>query len=243
MAWCSILTPMSRRAALVMLLLLTMVLAAVIALRNDDVTIPARWNPWAPLQVAETPNLLTRFKLSTLSADADLCRSVLADTDMQYDVIADEETGPECGFQDAVRINATPAEVGGPFALTCRAAVSLALWERHSVQPAAQRHFGQPVRRFEHFGSYSCRNVYGRPAATRSRHATAEAWDVAGFVLQDGTRIRIASDWQKTGEEAAFLRDVRDGACRFFDGVLSPDYNAAHHDHLHLDRGPHRICR
>ena len=28
-----------------------------------------------------------------------------------------------------------------------------------------------------------------------------------------------------------------------FDAVLSPDYNAAHHDHLHLDRGPFRMCR
>jgi hypothetical protein len=26
--------------------------------------------------------------------------------------------------------------------------------------------------------------------------------------------------------------------CLFFDGVLSPDHNAAHRDHLHLDRGP-----
>jgi hypothetical protein len=36
---------------------------------------------------------------------------------------------------------------------------------------------------------------------------------------------------------------VRDGACLFFDGVLSPDYNAAHRDHLHLDRGRYRYCR
>nr|MBA3526869.1 extensin family protein [Sphingomonas sp.] len=34
---------------------------------------------------------------------------------------------------------------------------------------------------------------------------------------------------------AAFLREVRDGACRLFPTVLSPDYNAAHRDHLHLD--------
>jgi hypothetical protein len=99
------------------------------------------------------------------------------------------------------------------------------------------------VSAIEHFGSYSCRNVYGRPEATRSRHATAEAWDVAGFVLVDGRRIRVARDWQSTKAEAAFLRESRDGACRFFDGVLSPDYNAAHHDHLHLDRGPYRMCR
>jgi len=234
---------MTRRATLVLLLLLTATGAAVIGLRNGYFAIPEQWNPWTPLRISESPNLLTRFKLARLNDEGNLCRDVLADTDMRFDLIADEQTGEQCGFRDAVRVRATPTEVGVAFALSCRAAVSLALWERHSVQPAALHHFGQPMRRFEHFGSYACRNVYGRPAATRSRHASAEAWDVAGFVLEDGTRIRLARDWQGSGPEAAFLRQVRDGACQFFDGVLSPDYNAAHHDHLHLDRGPFRMCR
>ncbi|MDP1909506.1 MAG: extensin family protein, partial [Hyphomicrobium sp.] len=30
--------------------------------------------------------------------------------------------------------------------------------------------------------------------------------------------------------------DVRDGACRLFSTTLSPDYNAAHADHLHFDQ-------
>ena len=144
---------------------------------------------------------------------------------------------------DAVTIERTANEVGQPFSLTCRAAVSLALWEKHAVTPAAERHFALPVQRIEHFGSYACRNVYGRPDATRSRHATAEAFDVAGFVLADGRRIRVLGDWNEDSAAAHFLHDVRDGACRFFDGVLSPDYNAAHRDHLHLDRGPYGICR
>jgi hypothetical protein len=121
--------------------------------------------------------------------------------------------------------------------------VSLALWEKHEVAPAAERHFGLPVQSIEHFGSYACRNVYGRPDATRSRHATAEAVDIAGFVLADGRRIRVLGAWHDDSDAGRFLRDVRDGACGFFDGVISPDYNAAHRDHLHLDRGPYRFCR
>jgi hypothetical protein len=205
--------------------------------------IPPQWNPWAPLDVAAEPNLLTRQKLARLSGDGERCRAVLRTTRIDFEPLGDEKTGPSCGFKDAVRVRRTPTEVGEAFSVSCRTAVSLALWERHVVQPAARRHFGHPVRRFEHFGSYSCRNVYDRPEATRSRHATAEAWDVAGFVLADGRRIRVARDWNSGAREAAFLREVRDGACRFFDGVLSPDYNAAHHDHLHLDRGPFRLCR
>jgi hypothetical protein len=55
--------------------------------------------------------------------------------------------------------------------------------------------------------------------------------------------LRVARDWDGDDAEARFLRALRDGACTFYDGVLGPDYNAAHADHLHLDRGPYRVCR
>lgn len=225
---------------------LTIALAAsllALALSRGHLSIPPEWSPWVSLDVNAPPNLLTRYKLSRLSGDADLCARALADAAMSYRPLPDEATGPECGLFDAVTIESTASEVGQPFSLTCRAAVALALWEKHAVTPAAERHFGVPVQRIEHFGSYACRNVYGRPDATRSRHATAEAFDVAGFVLADGRRIRVLGDWNEDSAAAGFLRDVRDGACRFFDGVLSPDHNAAHRDHLHLDRGPGRYCR
>lgn len=234
---------MSRPGLLFLLLIAVSAGATAIALHEEWLQVPPRWNPWATLDVHEPPNLLTSFKLARAGAEGERCRAVLATTALQYQVIADEETGPQCGFTDAVRVERTTGEVGTAFALSCRTALSVAMWEQHGVQPAARRHFGVPVTRIEHFGSYACRNVYGRPAATRSRHATAEAWDVAGFVLADGRRIRVAQHWNGETPEAAFLHEVRDAACRFFDGVLSPDYNAAHHDHLHLDRGPYRLCR
>lgn len=205
--------------------------------------IPPEWSPWVPLDVDAEPNLLTRYKLSRLSDDGALCERVLADTDLAYRPVPAQITGPECGLFDAVTIERSASDVGQPFSLTCRAAVSLALWEQHVVGPAAEQHFGSSVQRLEHFGSYACRNVYGRPDATRSRHATAEAFDVAGFVLANGRRIRVLGHWGQDSAEARFLEHVRDGACRVFDGVLSPDYNAAHRDHLHLDRGPRRYCR
>jgi hypothetical protein len=232
-----------RWTAIVASTLLLTISAGVMAVRYGWIDVPPAWVPWEPLDVAETPNLLTRYKLSRLTGDGALCRKVLGRTRVEFEPLADTVTGKDCGFTDAVLIRRTPSDVGEEFSLTCRAAVSMALWERHVVQPAARQYFGQPVDGIEHFGSYSCRNVYGRPNATRSRHATAEAWDVAGFVLADGRRIRVARDWNGSEAEAAFLRELRDGACHFFDGVLSPDYNAAHRDHLHLDRGPYRMCR
>jgi hypothetical protein len=227
------------------LLALVMALATLLAIVWEPMwaAIPHEWSPRARLDLDAAPNLLTRYKLARLSNDNELCVDVLASAQMTYHALPDEPTGEECGLFDAVAIERTASEVGDPFSLTCRAAVSLALWEKHAVAPAAQRHLASPVERIEHFGSYSCRNVYGRPNATRSRHATAEALDVAGFVLADGRRIRVLGDWGDASPEARFLHDVRDGACRFFDGVLSPDHNEAHRDHLHLDRGPYRYCR
>lgn len=224
-------------------LFVTVLTVSTLALRRGWVAIPDRLAPWAPLRIDAEPNVLTRYKLWRLTGDSELCDRVLATADMQYEPLPDRQTGEACGLYHAVRIERTTARVSAPFAFSCRAAVSLALWERHALQPAAEKHFNSRVTLIEHFGSYSCRNVYNRATADRSRHATAEALDVAGFVLADGKRIRVVNDWKDDSEQSRFLHDARDGACRFFDVVLSPDYNVAHRDHLHLDRGPYRLCR
>ncbi len=104
------------------------------------------------------------------------------------------------------------------------------------VQPAAQRLLGERVASVDHFGSYSCRRLYGRGEGAFSEHATANALDIAGFRLAGGRRITVRRDWAGDGKDAAFLHAVRDGACDLFATVLSPDYNAAHADHLHLDQ-------
>ena len=122
------------------------------------------------------------------------------------------------------------------------------LLEQRVIQPAAMRRFGSTVTRIDHAGSYSCRRLYGRGEGPFSEHATADAIDITGFRLADGTSVTVLGDWQDGGAETAFLRDVRDGACRLFSTVLSPDYNAAHADHLHLDQAERgaagwRLCR
>src|SRR5690606_39965142 len=113
----------------------------------------------------------------------------LAQAELRLQPVEDRSTGPGCGFDNAVRISRTSVAVGEAFTLSCRAALSLAMWERHALQQAAQTHLGSPVARIEHFGSYSCRNLYGREGGRRSRHATADALDIAGFVLEDGRQI------------------------------------------------------
>ncbi|MGV8623842.1 extensin family protein, partial [Pseudomonas aeruginosa] len=55
---------MRRLAWLLPLLLLA---GAIGALRYQWLDLPARWNPWLPLDVREPPNLLTRYKLWRLA--------------------------------------------------------------------------------------------------------------------------------------------------------------------------------
>lgn len=238
------------------LLLLLLSLAAPAALLREGIIIADRWNPWAPLSLAPTagdPGPFHRLKLARLSADGGACLAVLASSPFRYTALPDRDTGAGCGFRNAVRIESAGVAIGPAVSLSCRSAVSLALWEQQVLQPAALAYFGVPATRIEHFGTYACRNVNHRAAGRRSQHATADAIDIAGIRLADGRRIRVLADWAAAAEgegedegeekEAAFLRDIHRGACRYFDAVLGPNYNAAHRDHFHFDRGGFRACR
>ena len=221
--------------------------AAAWTLYTGQWQIPARLNPWAPLDVAEEPGFLTGFKLERARSDPVRCIAALDDSRIAYTPIPDRRTGEGCGFDHAVRVRAGQAHsLASPVILSCRAALSFAMWERHSLEVTAARYFGEKRLTIDHLGSYACRNVNtGEAAASgrRSRHATADAFDIAGFRVGNERRITVAKNWKGDGAEAKFLHEVHDGACRFFDGVLSPDYNAVHADHLHLEVGGWTACR
>ena len=102
---------------------------------------------------------------------------------------------------------------------------------------------GEPIAQVEHYGTYACRKVYSRAEGMRSQHAYANALDVAAFRTASGARVSVLHDFGDEGPRGRFLRRARDGACRWFRAVLSPDYNSAHRDHFHLDRGRFRLCR
>jgi hypothetical protein len=118
--------------------------------------------------------------------------------------------------------------------VTCEVSQVFAAWARFGVDRAARQYLGSGLRSIETFGSYSCRNVAGTDR--RSGHATGAAIDVSGFVLEDGRRVMVRSAWNGGSErEREFLRVVQRSACKRFATVLGPDYNSAHHDHLHVE--------
>ena len=196
--------------------------------------------PWTELDLGRPIGAFTGRKLADLVDEGPRCKALLSRAGVRFAAVPPRTAGPQCGYSDAVRLMPGGAlDIGyrpRDLAMNCAVAASLALWEWHVVQPAAQRHFGQQVARIEHFGSYSCRRLYGGRQGGWSEHATANAVDISGFVLDDGTRISVARDWNAPGPRGRFLDEARDGACDLFATVLSPDYNRAHQDHFHLDQ-------
>jgi len=200
-------------------------------------------NPWAPLDLRDPPGWATARKIADLRGNPAECRAVLERSDVAFRAL--DPAGQEaCARPDRTVLSDYPLAPGRP-PTTCMVAAGLELWLNRSVRPAAEE-LGSPVARIEHYGAYSCRRLYGRDSGPWSEHATGNAIDIAGFVLEDGRRVSVLGDWEGDDAEAIFLRRVRNGACQSFGTVLSPDYNAAHRDHLHLDqqaRGFGGVCR
>lgn len=175
------------------------------------------------------------------SPTARQCLAELRATGAQFSPLPDRHAGTSCSLSNTVEIARLPGDHGtfavsnlGPVA--CPTADAFTGWVRYGVDRAARIYLGSSVVRVETMGSYACRNVAG--SSRRSAHATAQAIDVAAFHLADGRRVSVLDDWDEgTSAEREFLRIVQRSACKRFETVLGPEYNAAHRNHFHLERG------
>lgn len=221
-------------------LLLDAALAGLLVFALVDRLAPPQDLPWKPFSIDQPLGLATEAKLSRIAADPAACRAALREAGAAPIDQPTRETG-FCSTRDTVR---APSRLS-PAApmMTCPLALRYAVWERQVLEPAATRLLNASITRVEHLGSYACRTIYGRPGERPSQHARAAALDVSGVRLADGRRLTIAADFSKATPEGRFLRVAQAGACELFGAVLSPDYNAAHADHLHLDLSPYRLCR
>ncbi|MDN3644843.1 extensin family protein [Pontixanthobacter aestiaquae] len=182
-----------------------------------------------------------------VSGTARQCLAQLDRTGSRYIPLPDRTLGQGCTNFNTVRLSELRGDRAS-FALanlgpvTCPTANAFAGWARYGVDRAARQILGSPLLRIETMGSYACRNV--ARSDRRSAHSRAEAIDVAAFVLADGRTVSVLDDWNAgTAEEREFLRVVRGSACKRFGTVLSPDYNADHRDHFHLEVGNGAFCR
>lgn len=119
------------------------------------------------------------------------------------------------------------------------AACSMAIALVRTVDDVAAR----GVTTIWHMGTYNCRVIAGTDRL--SRHAYGDAIDFSGFTLEDGTHYTLVDHWEHdtdapTTPGGAFLYEA---AHRWFDEyvwniILTPNYNAAHDDHFHVDLTP-----
>jgi len=190
----------------------------------------------------------TRSAVIRESADLQQCVAQLTAARVHFSPAPDRVNSETCGLGAGGVLGPDLGTVArmqpGNVDMTCRLALAVSIWRRQSVEPAAREILGSDVVQIDHFGAYACRNVNNGAGSTRiSAHSQAMALDVSGVRLRDGRRITLTDDWRGETAEARFLRRIRDDACRIFGTTLSPDYNAVHHDHLHLEATDTRFCR
>ena len=180
------------------------------------------------------------------SRETQACFADLARADVRFSPLPDRDYGGGCQVIGALQLLDIGVPVTNIKAMRCGLARSFTGWVDHAVAPAARQMLGSDLVRIESMGSYACRAVVGAAGAAGrlSGHASANAIDVSGFVLKDGRRITLQQGWNGgDADTREFLRVIRASACKRFGTVLSPDYNAAHYNHLHLEDDRAGFCR
>lgn len=128
----------------------------------------------------------------------------------------------------------------GLVVVNCRMALALATFERH-VQQTAKAIFGprRRVVRVIDYGTYACRPIRG--FAMLSEHAFGNAIDIARFKVRGYGEVSVFKHWKSKRKRHAkarkFLHQLVASLRRdkVFSTILTPDYNKAHANHLHLD--------
>lgn len=99
------------------------------------------------------------------------------------------------------------------------------------------------VRQVLHYGTYNCRVISG--TSRLSRHAYGDAIDLYGFVFADGRRYTVEGDFEDgddtpetPGGQFLYQAVHRWHDAEFWSIILTPNYNAAHDDHFHVDLTP-----
>lgn len=225
-------------------IILIVAVTAAFALWHPRSPLPDAWNPFRPFDVTHALTPMTQYKLNEVLTSGQMCLEALA-TGAEFDLLPDLEASETCHIRNRVALRSVAGVPMSPVETRCQTALRLAMWAEHGIKPAAQMHFAQRPARIIHNSSYNCRRIrtVAGTGARMSTHATAEAIDISGVVLDDGRRLMLLEGWTAPGAQAAFFRDLRDHACDWFRVTLGPEYNSLHADHFHLQASGWGLCR
>lgn len=203
--------------------------------------------PWRALDADRPVGLATKTQLLRVQLSPNkTCQTIALAAQDLSSVPAEPRRIKDspCGW-DTARIHygsgAAPLSPGEA-TMQCPLSLGSYIWSRE-INVHAQKYLGAGLSEIYHAGTYSCRRQRGNGSGAWSEHAFANAFDVTGFALSDGRVISVLKDWNGDKDRRKFLRAVRASACDIFRVTLSPDYNAAHKDHFHVDMGPSTACR
>ncbi len=212
-----------------------------------DQTLPSQHLPWRKLDPEVPLGFATKSQFLRMSFKPSKTCMTMARDIVPFNSIPAEPHKPNktCGWKVARVVYGSDITVlkPGEANMQCPLAIGTYIWMRE-VDALADKYLGAGLKKIHHAGTYSCRRQNGNNSGQWSEHAFANAWDITGFELSDGRVISVQKDWKsKDKARRKFLHASRDKACKIFRVTLSPDFNAAHHDHFHVDMGPTTSCR
>lgn len=205
--------------------------------------LPSCYNPFAPLELSDPPGWLTKFKLQRLTPEQ--CQTLLRQANEQKLISSQPvaDSAGACPLTDVVRVrDFGPVKLSSSFLASCPLALSSALFVGQQARPLTAQFMASQLTRIDHLGSFACRNIYHRPDARRSEHASAQALDISGFRLADGRHISVLRGW-KQEESGPWLRALLGVSCHYYGNGLGPEYNAAHANHFHFGMRGYGLCR
>ncbi|ASV54287.1 hypothetical protein LJPFL01_0924 [Lelliottia jeotgali] len=205
--------------------------------------LPSYYNPFVPLNLDDPSGKITQFKLRRLTPEA--CTRLLSEANQKRLIQTQPmaNSAGDCPLSDVVRVrNFGPVTLSSSFIASCPLALSSALFIQQQARPLTKTMMGSELVRVEHLGSFACRNIYHRPDARRSEHATADALDISGFQLADGQKVTVLAGWRNEKTQP-WLRALLSASCDYYGNGLGPEYNAAHANHFHLGMRGFGLCR
>jgi hypothetical protein len=193
------------------------------------------------------PALLDVFACLPLALrELDPCRSALAEAGVSFEpqVLADDHPSDQpqltCHVEAPVRVGPTVGGVALRYLGQAPARVLVDCETAGALVASGEDVAAQGVTELHHLGTYSCRTIAG--TSTLSQHGLGRALDVQGFGFADGSEVTVYDDWEDgdptpTQWAGQFLYDT---IHRWYDRwiwniLLTPEYNAAHDDHFHVD--------